>query len=152
MSQNTYKRGIVKAVDGSRLTVVINRYSACASCHAAATCATSEHKQMVVEARVSSNYHFAVGDTVYVSAGGKNPMASIILGYGLPLIILVMGCVAGEAIATSDIIAAISGLCATAVYFLILWMFKSRIDRAFGCIAFPCDGAAPRYNEPCPRS
>lgn len=67
MSQNIYKRGIVKAVNGSRLTVVIDRYSACASCHAAATCATSERKQIAVEAQVSPNCHFAVGDAVYVT-------------------------------------------------------------------------------------
>ena len=98
MSQNIYKRGIVKAVNGSRLTVVIDRYSACASCHAAATCATSERKQIAVEAQVSPNCHFAVGDAVYVSTGDKNPMTSIMLGYGLPSIALIMGCVAARAI------------------------------------------------------
>lgn len=150
MSQNIYKRGIVKAVNGSRLIVVIDRYSACASCHAAATCATSERKQMAVEAQVSPGYHFAVGDAVYVSTGGRSPLASIMLGYGLPMIILIIGCVAAKAISLSDIIAAVSGLCATAAYFLILWMFKSRIDRTFGCIAIPCADTRPQSQEHCP--
>lgn len=150
MSQNIYKRGIVKAVNGSRLTVVIERYSACASCHAAATCATSERKQMAVEAQASPGYHIAVGDAVYVSAGGKSPMTSIMLGYGLPMIILIIGCVAAKATSQSDIIAAVSGLCATAAYFLILWIFKSRIDRAFGCMAIPCADSRPQSHEHCP--
>ena len=150
MSQNIYKRGIVKAVNGSRLTVVIDRYSACASCHAAATCATSERKQIAVEAQVSPNCHFAVGDAVYVRTGDKNPMTSIMLGYGLPLIALIMGCVAARAITRSDIMAAIGGLCATAAYFLMLWIFKPRIDRAFGCVAFPCADQGPQPNDHCP--
>lgn len=151
MNHDILKRGMVKSVNGSRLTVVIDRYSACASCHAAATCGTSERKQMVVEARVSPNYHVAVGDTVYVS-GGKSPMASIMLGYGLPMIMLIMGCVTAKAITKSDIIAAVAGLCVMGVYFLILWTFKTRIDRAFGCWAFPCADTPPRPHDHCPHS
>lgn len=143
---------MVKAVNGSRLTVLINRYSACASCHAAATCATSERKQMTVEARISANDHVAVGDMVYVSAGGKSPMASIMLGYGLPLIVLILGCVVTEALTKSDIMAATGGLCAIFVYFLMLWIFKSRIDRAFGCTAIPCAESQAQSEERCPQS
>lgn len=150
MNQNIYKRGTVKAVNGSRLTVVIDRYSACSSCHAAATCATSERKQIAVEAQASPSCHFAVGDNVYVSAGGKGPMASILLGYGLPLIALIIGCVAVKAMAQSDIMAAVGGLCAVAAYFLMLWIFKPRINRAFGCIAIPCAVSTPQPNEHCP--
>lgn len=152
MSQSIYKRGIVKSVNGPRLTVVIDRYSACASCHAAATCATSERKPMAVEARVSPNCHVKVGDTVYVSASGKGPMASIMLGYGLPLAMLIVGCVAAKAITKSDIIAAVGGLCVTAAYFLILWTFKTRIDRAFGCMAIPYADPYPPSNGHCPHS
>lgn len=152
MNQDILKRGIVKSVNGSRLTVVIDRYSACASCHAAATCGTSERKQMAVEARTSPNHHIAVGDMVYVRAGGKSPMASIMLGYGLPMIMLIMGCVAAEAITKSDIIAAVAGLCVMAAYFLMLWTFKPRIERAFGCWAYPCTDTPPRPNDYCPHS
>ncbi len=152
MNHNIYKRGIVKAINGSRLTVLINRYSACASCHAAATCATPERKQMTVEARISANDHVAVGDMVYVSAGGKSPMASLLLGYGLPLTVLILGCVVAEALTKSDIMAAAGGLCATAAYFLILWIFKSRVDRAFGCTAIPCDDYQAQPESRCPQS
>lgn len=152
MNHDILKRGIVKSVNGSRLTVVIDRYSACASCHAAATCGTSERKQMAVEARVSPNHHVEVGDTVYVRAGGKSPMASIMLGYGLPMIMLIMGCVAAKAITKSDIIAAVAGLCVMGVYFFLLWTFKPRIDRTFGCWAIPCADKPPLPNEHCPHS
>ena len=152
MNQSIYKRGMVKAVNGSHLTVIISRYSACASCHAATTCATSERKQMSVDARISPNDHVAVGDMVYVSTGAKGPMASITLGYGLPLVMLITGCVATEALTQSDILAAIAGLCAMAVYFLMLWIFKSRIDRAFGCTAIPCAESQTQSEKHCPQS
>lgn len=152
MNQNIYKRGTVKAVNGSRLTVVIDRYSACASCHVATTCSTSERKPMAVEARISNDCHVAVGDTVYVSSGGKGPMASMMLGYGLPMATLIAGCVAARAISGSDIIAAVGGLCAMAAYFLLLWAFKPRIDRAFGCVAIPCADPRPQPIDHCPHS
>lgn len=151
MNHDILKRGIVKSVNGSRLTVAIDRYSACASCHAAATCGTSERKQMAVEARISPGYHVEVGEAVYVSSG-KSPMTSIMLGYGLPMIMLIMGCVTTKAITKSDITAAVGGLCAMVVYFIILWTFKSRIDHAFGCRAIPCTDTRPPSHEHCPHS
>lgn len=138
MSHKTYKRGTVVSTKGSLLTVAIDRYSACSSCHAATTCPTSERKQVMVEARLYHDAHVEVGDQVYVSMGGKSPVKPIMIGYGFPLAILAVACIATASTTQSDITAAVTGLGATAAYYIILWTLKPYLNRLFTCTATPC--------------
>ena len=138
--------GIIIALneDGTALVRIVQT-SACAACKAKAMCASAEsaEKEMTVvllgdEAmrREGERQGFAVGDTVEVMVQQKMGWKAVVLAYLLPFFVMLAVMFVGNAIwAVREEILGTVALCAMALYYLVLSMFKDKLQKEFSFTA-----------------
>ena len=138
--------GIIIALNGDGTARVrIVQTSACSACKAKAMCASAEsvEKEMTVvllgdEAirREGERQGFAIGDTVEVMVQQKMGWKAVILAYLLPFFaMLLVICVGNAWLNVREEILGTAALCAMAVYYLILGLFKSKLQKEFSFTA-----------------
>ena len=140
--------GIIIALneDGTALVRIVQT-SACAACKAKAMCASAEsaEKEMTVvllgengkvktENNSTQSYH--VGDTVEVMVQQKMGWKAVVLAYLLPFFVMLAVMLIGNAIWTvrEEILGTVA-LCAMALYYLVLGMFKDKLQKEFSFTA-----------------
>ena len=112
------------------MKVRILQTSACAACKVAAHCNASESKEKIVDVlNVAHAESLRKGDSVVVSASGDVAGNALLLGFGLPFIVLVAVLVAVLLLTDNEGLAAVSGLAALVPYYAVLWLFRDRIRR-----------------------
>ena len=150
--------GIIIALNGDGTALVrIVQTSACAACKAKAMCASAEsaEKEMTVvllgengKVKTENNstqsyttlhdstqsYH--VGDTVEVIVQQKMGWKAVVLAYLLPFFVMLAVMLIGNAIWTvrEEILGTVA-LCAMALYYLVLGMFKDKLQKEFSFTA-----------------
>ena len=140
--------GIIIALneDGTALVRIVQT-SACAACKAKAMCASAEsaEKEMTVvllgenekvktENNSTQSYH--VGDTVEVMVQQKMGWKAVMLAYLLPFFVMLAVMFIGNAIwAVREEILGTVALCAMALYYLLLGMFKDKLQKEFSFTA-----------------
>ena len=140
--------GIIIALneDGTALVRIVQT-SACAACKAKAMCASAEsaEKEMTVvllgengkvktENNSTQSYH--VGDTVEVMVQQKMGWKAVVLAYLLPFFVMLAVMLIGNAIwAVREEILGTVALCAMALYYLVLGMFKDKLQKEFSFTA-----------------
>ena len=156
--------GVIIALneDGTALVRIVQT-SACAACKAKAMCASAEsaEKEMTVvllgengKVNIENNstqsyttlhdspqsYH--VGDTVEVIVQQKMGWKAVVLAYLLPFFVMLAVMLIGNAIwAVREEILGTVALCAMALYYLLLGMFKDKLQKEFSFTARKRDGA-----------
>ena len=151
--------GIIIALneDGTALVRIVQT-SACAACKAKAMCASAEsaEKGMTVVLlgesapqnasvfgdpakamrREGERRGFAVGDTVEVMVQQKMGWKAVVLAYLLPFFVMLAVMFIGNAIwAVREEILGTQPLCAMAEYYLVLGMFKDKLQKEFSFTA-----------------
>ncbi|MEJ2589701.1 MAG: SoxR reducing system RseC family protein [Deltaproteobacteria bacterium] len=91
------EQGIVERVKGKRVLVRIERTSACATCESRGSCEMGPDKKMMVE--VANDLAAKTGDRVEVSIPSGSLLKLGFLVYLLPIVALIAGAYAGEALA-----------------------------------------------------
>ncbi|MBR5573255.1 MAG: SoxR reducing system RseC family protein [Paludibacteraceae bacterium] len=150
--------GVIIALneDGTALVRIVQT-SACAACKAKAMCASAEsaEKEMTVvllgengKVKTENNstqsyttlhdstqsYH--VGDTVEVIVQQKMGWKAVVLAYLLPFFVMLAVMLIGNAIwAVREEILGTVALCAMALYYLLLGMFKDKLQKEFSFTA-----------------
>ena len=151
--------GIIIALneDGTALVRIVQT-SACAACKAKAMCASAEsaEKEMTVTLlgesapqksadfsgtpqamrREGERRGFAVGDEVEVMVQQKMGWKAVVLAYLLPFFVMLAVMFIGNAIWTvrEEILGTVA-LCAMALYYLVLGMFKDKLQKEFSFTA-----------------
>ena len=151
--------GIIIALneDGTALVRIVQT-SACAACKAKAMCASAEsaEKEMTVVLlgesapqksagfsgtlqamrREGERRGFAVGDTVEVMVQQKMGWKAVVLAYLLPFFVMLAVMFIGNAIwAVREEILGTAALCAMALYYLVLGIFKDKLQKEFSFTA-----------------
>ena len=122
--------GIIESVEEGCVKVRILQTSACAACKVAAHCNASESKEKIVDVlNVAHAESLRKGDSVVVSASGDVAGNALLLGFGLPFIVLVAVLVAVLLLTDNEGLAAVSGLVALVPYYAVLWLVRDRIRR-----------------------
>ena len=133
--------GIIIALneDGTALVRIVQT-SACAACKAKAMCASAEsaEKEMTVTLANSPSpiADIKVGDTVEVMVQQKMGWKAVMLAYLLPFFVMLAVMFIGNAIwAVREEILGTVALCAMALYYLVLGMFKDKLQKEFSFTA-----------------
>ena len=130
MAEYIHHEGIVLSVEGTNARVEIVQTSACQACKARQMCLSSESKSKMVDAVMLESV--VPGDRVEVTVRETLAWRAVLLAYVLPFLVLV-GVVAGVTVWTdwNDATAGGLAIVATAVYYLILSLFRNRLQRQF---------------------
>jgi len=108
--------------------VRILQTSACAACKVAAHCNASESKEKIVDVlNVPDRGTLKKGDAVVVSASRDVAGSALLLGFGLPFVVMVAVLVAVLLLTGSEGLAAVAGLVALVPYYAVLWLYRDRI-------------------------
>ena len=142
--------GIIIALneDGTARVRIVQT-SACAACKAKAMCASAEsvEKEMTVQLTVDS-LQLTVGDAVEVMVQQKMGWKAVVLAYLLPFFVMLAVMFIGNGLlaigdgqlamgdgAKREAVLGTVALCAMAVYYLVLGMFKDKLQKEFSFTA-----------------
>jgi len=119
--------GIIDYIKGTHVRVRITRTPACAGCKVAARCATAEAREKVIDATATDASAWHVGQTVVVTTAGTMAGRALLLGFGLPLLLMLL--VLGVAMVTgcNEGATALLMLASLVPYYFVLWLCRDRI-------------------------
>lgn len=107
--------------------VRILQTSACAACKVASHCNASDKKEKIVEVFCDDAASYQKGQEVRVTASKQVAANALLLGFGLPFLILMLILIVTLKLSGNEGVAAIAALASLAPYYLVLWLFKDRI-------------------------
>lgn len=119
--------GIVESVAEGCVKVRILQTSACAACKVASHCNASDKKEKIVEVFCDDAASYQKGQEVRVTASKQVAANALLLGFGLPFLLLMLILIATLKLSGNEGVAAIAALASLVPYYLVLWLFKDRI-------------------------
>ena len=119
--------GIIESIAEGCVKVRILQTSACAACKIAGHCNASESKEKIVEVFTDHTGGYSLGQEVVVCASRDVANKALLLGFGVPFLVLVGVLVLVLRITGDEGVAALSGLLALVPYYFVLYLFRSRI-------------------------
>ena len=124
MENSIRHEGTVESVDGEHIRVRILQHSACSACKVASHCSASEK---IVDVFHYRQHHLKVGDAVIVGTSSHSVGKALLLGFGLPLLLLLLVTGVLFAAGVNEGITALAALGALIPYYIGLWIFRQRI-------------------------
>lgn len=122
--------GIVKQVTPTSLIVSIINQSACSGCHAKGSCNVADDGEKDIEITRFSN-QYSPGSEVTVIFRESSGFKALFLGYILPFLILMITLITAIEIIENEITGALVALAALAPYYIILYLMKEKLKKAF---------------------
>ena len=119
--------GIIESIAEGCIKVRILQTSACAACKIAGHCNASESKEKIVEVFTDHTGGYSLGQEVVVCASRDVANKALLLGFGVPFLVLVGVLVLVLRVTGNEGVAALSGLLALVPYYFVLYLFRSRI-------------------------
>ena len=129
MQERISHSGIVESVSDGCVNVRILQTSACAACKVAGYCHAAEAKEKIVEVYCSNTASYTTGQEVVVSTTGSVAKRALLLGFGVPFLVLVGVLVIVLKITGNEGLSALCGLAALIPYYIILYLCRDRIRR-----------------------
>ena len=142
--------GIIIALneDGTALVRIVQT-SACAACKAKAMCASAESAEKEMTVVLLGDGQWAVGDSVEVMVQQKMGWKAVVLAYLLPFFVMLAVMFIGNGLlamgdgatgllgdeAKREAVLGTVALCAMALYYLVLGMFKDKLQKEFSFTA-----------------
>lgn len=126
-----YHDGIVVGVSGNHVRVKIISKSACAGCHAKNVCNASEMDEKMIDAVAGSGQSFQTGETVTLVMEERLGWIAIFYAFGLPFIVMIAILILFSALGHSETIAALAGLASLLPYYLLLYLFRKKVEKDF---------------------
>ena len=142
--------GIIIALneDGTALVRIVQT-SACAACKAKAMCASAESAEKEMTVVLLDDEQWAVGNEVEVMVQQKMGWKAVVLAYLLPFFVMLAVMFIGNGLfsmgdgaigllgdeAKREAVLGTVALCAMALYYLVLGMFKDKLQKEFSFTA-----------------
>ena len=142
--------GIIIALneDGTALVRIVQT-SACSACKAKAMCASAESAEKEMTAVLLGDEQWAVGNEVEVMVQQKMGWKAVVLAYLLPFFVMLAVMFIGNGLlamgdgatgllgdeAKREAVLGTVALCAMALYYLVLGMFKDKLQKEFSFTA-----------------
>ena len=127
MENSIRHEGTIESIAGRHIRVRILQSSACAGCKIASRCTASESKEKIVDVYDNGERTFSVGDTVTVCTTGKMAGKALLLGFGLPLLLMLAVLCILLALGVDEGLAALGAIGILLPYYLALWLMRRRI-------------------------
>ena len=119
--------GIVESIADGCVKVRILQVSACASCKVAGHCNASESKEKIVDVLEADTSCLRVGDSVVVCASRSVANRALVLGFGMPFLLLIGVLVAVLYLTDNEALAALAALGSLLPYYFLLWLRRDSI-------------------------
>ena len=125
MSGRIKHTGVIESVEQNVIRVRILQTSACASCKVAGHCGASESKEKTVE--VYGDFDGRVGEEVTVVASEQVGVNAVILGFGVPFLILIAALYLLIRFTGNEPLAALGSIACLIPYYLVLYQKREKL-------------------------
>ena len=129
MSNRISHSGIIKSIGEGCIKVQIVQTSACAACKVSSHCNAAESKVKIVDVFGADVAGYQEGQQVVVWASKDVANRALLLGFGVPFLLLVCVRMIALKLTSNEGIAALVALGSLIPYYLALWMMRDRIQR-----------------------
>ncbi|MBR5747632.1 MAG: SoxR reducing system RseC family protein [Prevotella sp.] len=129
MSQKISHSGVIESILGDSIKVRIVQTSACAACKVANHCNAAESKVKVVDVFGCDTTKYTTGEAVTVWASKDVANKALLLGFGLPFLLLLGVLVAVLYLTENEGVAALTALGSLLPYYFLLWLRRDSIQR-----------------------
>ena len=129
MSQKISHTGVIESIQGDSIKVRIVQTSACAACKVAGHCNAAESKVKIVDVVGADATRYQLGQEVVVWASKDVANKALVLGFGLPFLMMVAVLVLMLYITDNEGVAALSALGSLLLYYGLLWLRRDSIQR-----------------------
>ena len=131
MSESISHKGKIVKITPQVTTVAFVQHGACSECHAAGLCSMGEVAEKVVELPTDPYNKHAVGDEVEVLLKASMGFKAVYLAYLVPLVILLAAILGLMSVGVGEVVAGLSGIAAVGAYYLLLWLFRGRLQTEY---------------------
>lgn len=129
MSQKISHTGVIERIEGGSMKVRIVQTSACAACKVASHCNAAESKVKIVDVFGCDTTNYSTGQEVTVWASKDVANKALLLGFGVPFLLLVSVLMIALRLTASEGVAALVALGSLVPYYFVLWLLRDRIQR-----------------------
>ena len=129
MSNVISHTGIIDSIEDGMVRVRIVQHSACSSCKVASMCNSAESKEKLIDVRHGANDNLHVGDSVTVMAAQAVGTKAVVIAFVIPLVIMLATIAIVMHVTGSEAYAAASGIAVMLPYYIVLYLFRSRLER-----------------------
>ena len=123
--------GRVVEVTPAVTSVEIISESACSACHAKSLCSLGESKSKIIEVPTRLRDGLVPGDKVVVELRASMGHKAVWLGYGVPLMLLLVGILLPSALGMGEVGCGLCALGLIAVYYLVLWLLRKPLRNEY---------------------
>lgn len=121
--------GVVQKVGMDFVTVSISKTSACSGCHTEGSCNLSGKEEKIVDIR--GNFNLKTGDIVTVMMVKSIGYTALLIGYLLPLIIVISTLAIMISIGLPELTAGLASIAILIPYYLIIYVLRKQISTKF---------------------
>ena len=121
--------GIVDCIEDGCVKVRIVQTSACAACKVASHCNAAESKVKIVDVLCCDTAKYKTGQEVIVSASKDVANKALLLGFGVPFLLLVCVLLIVLRLTSEEGVAALIALGSLVPYYFALWLLRNQIQR-----------------------
>ena len=129
MSQKISHTGVIERIEGGSMKVRIVQTSACAACKVASHCNAAESKVKIVDVFGCDTTNYSTGQEVTVWASKDVANKALVLGFGLPFLLMIAVLVIVLHVTDNEGVAALSALGSLLLYYGLLWLRRESIQR-----------------------
>ncbi|MCK9398766.1 MAG: SoxR reducing system RseC family protein [Bacteroidales bacterium] len=123
--------GIIESITGDKIFVRILSHSACNSCHAKGACTIADVEEKIIEADIDPSGNRKPGEQVMVRMEESLGQKAVLMGYVLPLVVLVGSIILFLSVLKHEGLAALLSLLMLVPYYLTLYLFRKQLRKEF---------------------
>jgi sigma-E factor negative regulatory protein RseC len=124
------QKGTIEAIANNKITVRVDRASACGQCNIQGICNLTGPLERTIDVK-NNNLNFSVGDVVQIAITRTMGNKAILFGYLLPFILLIATLLFLTSLSVAEWIAGLVSLAILAPYYLVLYLLKDKLSRTF---------------------
>ena len=123
--------GVVKSVDGNKVSVSVIAKAGCASCQLKGSCSVGEVEEKVVEMNLPRGFSFKEGQMVTVEMKQSLGTFAVLLGYFFPFLLVVLSLIIFLNLGLDQGLAGIFSLLLLVPYYGLLYLLKDFFSKKF---------------------
>ena len=129
MSNKISHSGIIHSITDGCIRVQIVQTSACAACKVASHCNAAESKIKIVDVMSNNTSGYKVGQEVTVWASKDVTNRALMLGFGVPFLLLICVLMVALKLTGNEGVAALAAIASLVPYYVALWLMRDNIQQ-----------------------
>jgi Positive regulator of sigma E activity len=130
MDETIQQEGIIKRIEQGVAYVEILQTSACAGCHAKASCNSSECKTRIIEVSDFTN-SFSENEKVFLLSKSSLGYQAVFYAFVIPFILLFIIIIICLELNLGEPLSALAGIAVLPFYYSALYFFKDKLKKRF---------------------